>query len=198
MMKRVQKPLVMLKRQARVYLILFTIPLLLVVACSTAESTPAKEGETALSLSSIAFTEGNTIPVKYTCDGQNISPPLEWSDPPQQTQAFTLIVDDPDAPIGTFAHWVIFNIPADSRKLTEGIPAQAQLPSGAQQGENDFGEIGYGGPCPPTGRAHRYQFALYALDQPLDLEAGISRGQLLNAMQSHVLAQGYLSGVYQR
>jgi len=152
----------------------------------------------AISLFSTAFKEGDKIPVKYTCDGQDVSPPLEWGQPPPGTQAFALIVDDPDAPGGVFTHWVIFNIPSDSRKLPEAIPTQTQLPDGALQGKNDFGRIGYGGPCPPPGRPHRYQFTLYALDQRLDLKAGVSKKQLLSAMQGHVLTQIQLTGIYQR
>lgn len=152
----------------------------------------------AISLSSSAFKEGDKIPVKYTCVGQDVSPPLEWSQPPSGTQAFALILDDPDAPGGVFTHWVIFNILSDSRKLPEAIPTQAQLPDGALQGKNDFGRVGYGGPCPPPGRPHRYQFTLYAVDQSLDLKAGVSKKQLLSAMEGHVLAQGQLTGTYQR
>jgi len=168
------------------------------LACGPKALISAKEDEMAISLSSTAFKEGDRIPVKYTCDGQDVSPLLEWGQPPPGTRAFALIVDDPDAPGGVFTHWVIFNIPSDSRQLPEAIPAQAQLPDGALQGKNDFGRIGYGGPCPPPGRPHRYQFTLYALDQPLDLKAGVSKKQLLSAMQGHILAQGQLSGTYQR
>jgi Raf kinase inhibitor-like YbhB/YbcL family protein len=151
-----------------------------------------------LAVSSPAFQEGEKIPTKYTCDGQDVSPLLTWGEPPVETRAFALIADDPDAPVGVFTHWVIFNISSDSRRLEEAIPAQAQLPSGALQGENDFGRIGYGGPCPPPGRPHRYQFMLYALDQPLDLKAGVAKKQLLDAMQGHILTQGQLMGIYQR
>ena len=169
-----------------------------VFACGPEAPMLVKEGEMAIALSSTAFKEGDKIPVKYTCEGQDISPPLEWGEPPQETRAFVLIMDDPDAPMGVFTHWVIFNIPSDSRKLPEAMPTQAQLPSGALQGKSDFGRTGYGGPCPPPGRPHRYQFTLYALDQPLDLKAGISKKQLLGAMQDHILAQGQLTGIYQR
>lgn len=151
-----------------------------------------------LSVSSQAFQEGDRIPAKYTCQGQDVSPPLTWGEPPVGTQSFALIMDDPDAPVGVFTHWVIFNIPSDSRQLAEAIPTQAQLSSGALQGKNDFGRIGYGGPCPPPGRPHRYQFTLYALDQPLDLKVGASKKQVLDAMQGHILAQGQLMGTYQR
>jgi len=151
-----------------------------------------------LSLSSIAFKGGERIPVKYTCEGQDVSPPLTWSEPPQGTQSLTLIVDDPDAPGGAFTHWVLFNIPPDSGELPEAVPTQAQLSSGALQGKNDFGKIGYGGPCPPPGRPHRYCFTLYALDRVLDLKAGVSKKQVLDAMQGHILAQEQLIGTYQR
>ena len=168
------------------------------VGCAGQALVPQEEAEMTLSLSSTAFKEGDKIPVKYTCDGEDISPPLEWGEPPQKTQAFVLIVDDPDAPGGVFTHWVLFNIPGDVRQLGEGVPAQERLQSGALQGKNDFGRIGYGGPCPPRGPAHRYRFTAYALDKTLDLKPGISKKQLLDGMKGHVLAQGQLMGTYQR
>ncbi len=152
----------------------------------------------ALVVSSSAFQEGSEIPTKYTCEGQDVSPALTWSEPSAGAQSFTLIMDDPDAPVGVFTHWVLFNLPVDSRGLPEAMPAQAQLPDGSLQGKNDFGKIGYGGPCPPPGRAHRYQFTLYALDKPLDLKAGASKKQVIDAMQGHILAWGRLTGTYQR
>lgn len=157
-----------------------------------------KEGEMALVVSSSAFQEGTEIPTKYTCQGQDISPALSWSEPTAGTRSFVLIVDDPDTPAGVFTHWVFFNLPADSRKLPEAVPTQAQLQDGSLQGKNDFGKIGYGGPCPPPGRPHRYQFTIYALDQTLDLKAGASKKQVLEAMKGHILAQGRLTGTYQR
>lgn len=152
----------------------------------------------ALSVTSTAFLEGDKIPGKYTCQGQDISPPLAWSEPPRGTQCFALIMDDPDAPGGVFAHWLIFNIPSDSRTLPEALPTQNQLPNGALQGKNDFGTVGYRGPCPPSGPAHRYRFTLYALDRPLDLKPGTSKKQVLDAMNGHILAQGQLTGTYRR
>lgn len=152
----------------------------------------------ALSVSSSAFQEAGSIPVKYTCDGQDMSPPLAWGEPPQKTKAFALIVDDPDAPGGAFTHWVLFNLPAASRGLPEAMPAQKQLETGALQGKNDFGRIGYGGPCPPRGPAHRYRFTIYVLDSPLNLLAGASRKQVLDAMKGHILVQGQLTGSYRR
>jgi Raf kinase inhibitor-like YbhB/YbcL family protein len=151
-----------------------------------------------LSLSSRAFQDGERIPDKYTCEGQDISPSLMWNEPPQGTQSLALIVDDPDAPGGVFTHWVLFNIPPDSRGLPEAIPVEAQLPSGALQGKNDFNRNDYGAPCPPPGRPHRYCFTLYALDRVLDLKAGVSKKQVLDAVKGHILAQGKLTGIYQR
>lgn len=155
-------------------------------------------GEMVLSVSSTAFQDGDRIPSKYTCQGQDISPLLAWGELPVGVQSLALIMDDPDAPGGVFTHWVIFNIPSDSRELLEAVSTQAELPSGALQGKNDFGRIGHGGPCPPPGSPHRYQFTLYALDRPLDLKAGASKKQVLDAMQGHILARGQLIGTYQR
>ena len=152
----------------------------------------------ALSISSPAFKDGERIPAKYTCDGQGISPPLSWGEPPAGTRAFALICDDPDAPSGVFTHWVLFNLPASTRQLPEGVPAQNQLQNGALHGRNDFRRNGYGSPCPPSGPAHRYRFTLYALDKPLDLKAGVSKQQVIDAMKGHILAQGQLTGTYQR
>jgi hypothetical protein len=180
-----------------VLLILSCLIVVLSAGCKPGEQ-PVKEGEMALVVSSSAFQEGTEIPTKYTCQGQDISPALSWSEPTAGTRSFVLIVDDPDTPAGVFTHWVFFNLPADSRKLPEAVPTQAQLQDGSLQGKNDFGKIGYGGPCPPPGRPHRYQFTIYALDQTLDLKAGASKKQVLEAMKGHILAQGRLTGTYQR
>ena len=183
----------------RVAILLMVLCLVVVlsVGCEYRER-PLKEGEMALTVLSSAFQEGDKIPAKYTCEGQDVSPPLAWSEPPAGTRSLALIVDDPDAPGGVFTHWLLFNIPPDSRELPEAVPTQAELASGALQGKTDFGRTGYGGPCPPPGRPHRYQFTLYALDQPLDLEGGASKKQLLSAMEGHILTQGQLTGTYQR
>lgn len=170
----------------------------LLPACESAVEAPQEEEEMTLSVSSEAFREGEKIPVKYTCEGQDVSPPLAFGAAPSGTQALALVMDDPDAPGGTFTHWVMFNIPPDTTELAEGVPTQGQLPGGAFQGKNDFGRIGYGGPCPPPGRPHRYQFTLYALDEAVELKAEASKKQVLQAMQGHILAQGRLTGVYQR
>ena len=160
------------------------------------EETPPEEIE--MEITSAAFQDGETIPTRYTCSGQDISPALNWSGVPEGTQSFVLIVDDPDAPGGTFNHWVIFNIPADTIELGEAIPTSSELSSGALQGRNSFGRIGYDGPCPPPGTPHHYHFVLYALDRTLDLSAGASKAQVLNVMQGQILAQVELIGIYQR
>ncbi|MEC4815518.1 MAG: YbhB/YbcL family Raf kinase inhibitor-like protein [Scytonema sp. PMC 1069.18] len=152
-----------------------------------------------MEIRSPAFFIGNTIPFKYTCDGDNISPPLQWEAPPQGTKSFALIVDDPDAPKETFTHWVVYNIPADRREFPEGLAKEPQLRTGGFQGQNSFGEVGFGGPCPPSDHgAHRYFFKLFALDQPLDLPSGASKQQVLAAMEGHVLDKAEVMGRYSR
>lgn len=152
----------------------------------------------ALKVTSTAFESGSTIPKKFTCDGPDVSPALNWNDPPAGTQSLALIADDPDAPVGTWVHWVLYDLPADARSLPESVPKQEQLANGARQGRNDFGKIGYGGPCPPPGKPHRYFFKLYALDTKLDLKAGATKAGAEKAMQGHILAQGELMGRYGR
>jgi hypothetical protein len=148
-------------------------------------------------LTSAAFAAGEPIPPQYTCDGEDISPPLEWSEPPAGTQSLALICDDPDAPVGTWVHWVLFNLPAGARALPEAVPSDADLSDGGRHGNNSWRRLGYGGPCPPSA-THRYFFKLYALDTALDLAAGASKKELLGAMEGHVLAQAELMGVYSR
>lgn len=150
-----------------------------------------------IKIKSTAFEEGGMIPKKYTCDGKDISPPLVWDSVPDSTKSFALICDDPDAPMGTWVHWVIFNLPANIKDLPENVPPQKTLPNGAKQGTNDFRKIGYGGPCPPGG-THRYYFKLYALDTELTLAAGTTKAILLKAMGGHILAEGQLMGKYKR
>ena len=150
-----------------------------------------------IKVTSPAFKDGGLIPAKYTCDGSDISPPLKWEAVPQGTKSIAVISDDPDAPVGTWVHWVIFALPADTRELTENIPPDKTLPNGAKQGTSDFGRIGYGGPCPPSG-THRYFFKVYALDTGIDLEAGTRKRDLLRAMEGHILAEGQLMGKYKR
>jgi len=148
-------------------------------------------------LTSTTFTQGKPIPAVYTCTSRDISPPLAWGDPPEGTQSLALIMDDPDAPAGTWMHWVIYNIPAAARGLPENIPPDATLGDGSLQGKNSWGRPGYGGPCPPSG-THRYFFKLYALDTMLNLPSGASKQQLLQAMESHILAQVELMGTYKK
>ncbi|MBK1986191.1 YbhB/YbcL family Raf kinase inhibitor-like protein [Sphaerospermopsis aphanizomenoides BCCUSP55] len=158
---------------------------------------PSPRGEKTMKLASSAFVDNGLIPTKYTCDGANISPPLSWDEIPPSTQSLVLIVDDSDAPVKTFVHWVVYNIPSTLYQLPEQIPAIKTLTNGAVQGKNDFGNFGYGGPCPPSG-THRYFFQLYALDKTLSLASGAGKSQIISAMQYHVLAQAELIGRYQR
>jgi len=151
----------------------------------------------ALSLTSSAFTAGKPIPAVYSCISRSISPPLAWTGAPSGTASFAIIMDDPDAPSGTFVHWVIYNIPASSKGLPEAVSADAKLSDGTLQGNNGAGRAGYTGPCPPSG-THRYFFKLYALDAVLNLKSGSSKDQLLNAMQGHILAQGELIGTFSK
>jgi Raf kinase inhibitor-like YbhB/YbcL family protein len=163
----------------------------------TKDQVTIQTGGDKMKISSSAFKEGEMIPKKYTCDDINISPPLEWSLAPEGTKTFALICDDPDAPMGTWVHWVIFNLPAKTNQLSENIPSKEVLPDGAKQGKNDFGRVGYGGPCPPAG-IHRYYFKIYALDDELDLKAGVTKAELLKAMDGHILAEAQLMGRYKR
>lgn len=148
-------------------------------------------------LASQAFADGSTVPALYTCDGEDISPPLTWSGPPPGTVSFALVCEDPDAPGGTWTHWVAWNIPPSSRGLPEGCSREALLPDGTVQGVNSWGETGYGGPCPPSG-IHRYIFRIYALDTLLDPDTGASAVELLEAMQGHVIGSASLTGLYSR
>jgi Raf kinase inhibitor-like YbhB/YbcL family protein len=150
-----------------------------------------------IKLSSAAFKEGQPIPKQYTCDGVDISPPLEWSGVPKNAKTLAIICDDPDAPSGTFVHWVLYNLPADDMGLIENVPTTETIKGGGMQGKNDFRKIGYGGPCPPSG-THRYFFKLYALDGELDLKPGATKNDLLKAMEGHIVAQGQLMGTYSR
>jgi len=151
----------------------------------------------AVTITSSSFTEGGLIPKKHTCDAEDISPDLNWSGVPKEAKSLALICDDPDAPGGTWVHWVLFNIPADVTTLQAGVSPDAVLKNGARHGKNDFRKLGYGGPCPPGG-THRYFFKIYALDTLLSLESGSTKSQLLAAMKGHILAEGQLMGKYKR
>lgn len=152
----------------------------------------------ALVLESPAFTEGSDIPARYSCDGADRSPPLKWSDAPAMTKSFCLIVDDPDAPVGTWDHWVIFNLPVNTSELPEGLVNSEELPSGVIQGQNSWNRVGYNGPCPPKGSKHRYFFKLYALDTTLKLTSKANKGDVEKAMQGHILAEAKLMGRFGR
>ncbi len=167
-------------------------------ACGADNQQSAGDKTMNIQVTSAAFAEGQPIPAKYTCDGQDMSPPLQWSNAPTNTQSFALIADDPDAPVGTWVHWVLYDLPATTTELAENTPKSQQLPNGAKQGVNDFNRPGYGGPCPPSGKPHRYYFKLYALDMVLDLKPGATKKDLFKAMDGHVLAEGQLMGTYQR
>jgi Raf kinase inhibitor-like YbhB/YbcL family protein len=182
---------------------------LLITACGDDAETPtesppvtetaAEEQEIVVfSMSSDAFGPDEAIPPRFTCDGKNVSPALSWSGAPQDTQSYALIVDDPDAPGGDFAHWVLYNLPAEGQDLPEAVAKTERPEIGGLQGKNDFGDIGYGGPCPPPDDPHRYRFSLYALDELLELGPGASKQDVLDDMQDHVLGEAQLVGSYER
>jgi Raf kinase inhibitor-like YbhB/YbcL family protein len=182
---------------------------LLVVACQGGN---ANEGEVSdeatagdspaelplISVTSTAFAGGEVIPTAHTCDADDLSPPLAFGDLPEATSSIALICDDPDAPMGTWVHWVLYNLPAGTDSLPQGMPDDAELESGARQGITDFRRPGYGGPCPPKGKPHRYFFKVYALDTKLELTGTVGKERLVQAMEGHVLAYGELMGTYQR
>ena len=155
-------------------------------------------GAMAFMLSSPAFDPGKPIPKQYTCDGRDVSPPIRWSDVPAKATSLALICDDPDAPAGTWVHWVIYDIPAATIELREAVPPDENLSGGARQGVNDFRKVGYGGPCPPPGKPHRYFFKLYALDGPTGLEPRATKDDVLKAVKGHVVGETQLVGTYQR
>lgn len=152
----------------------------------------------ALELKSSAFISNGNIPQKFTCEGSDISPALQWSGAPANTASFALICDDPDAPMGTWVHWVIYNIPSDTMELPQAMPTSERLQDNSRQGMTDFQRTGYGGPCPPVGKPHRYFFKLYALDTQLDIKGKTTKESLLVAMEGHILAQATLMGTYKR
>lgn len=187
-------------RSASVFALIFFAMLSLPV-CPYGETKPAaKEGMPILkiTLTSSAFKEGETMPVRHTCCGPDVSPPLTWPHPPAGTRSMALLCEDPDAPRGLWVHWVLWGLPADSTSLPEAVAKDKTLKGGALQGKNDFGRIGYGGPCPPPGKPHRYFFRIYALDRLLDLKPGATRSDLLKAMEGHILAEGELMGRFAR
>ena len=158
-------------------------------------STEADSAE--ITLTSPAFQDGAAIPYVYTCEGDDISPPLQWSGTPVATRSYAMVCEDPDAPRGTWIHWVLYNISRDAVGLAKAVPTLPELPSGARHGRNTAGDLAYAGPCPPPGKPHRYFFRLYALDISLNLPPGATKAELDEAMDQHILGQGTLMGTYQ-
>ena len=179
--------------------IIFAAMLLAVfyMACN-AENSPTNETVMTIQITTTAFAEGQPIPSRHAYDQQDISPALQWSGVPAAAKSLALICDDPDAPMGTWVHWVLYDLPPVGSGLGEGVPKTPQLPNGAKQGVNDYKQIGYGGPYPPPGKPHRYFFKLYALDVLPELKPGLTKKELLLAMEGHVVAEGQLMGTYQR
>jgi Raf kinase inhibitor-like YbhB/YbcL family protein len=182
---------------------LMTLALLLAVGVSLTvaqqpNSAAASSASPSFALSSSAFAAGAEIPRQYSCKGGNASPALQWSGAPANAAGFALIVDDPDAPHGTWVHWVLWNLPATAHALPEGVPKTEQLADGSQQGRNSDHKIGYDGPCPPGGQTHRYFFRLYALSQMLSATPGASRADLDAAMKGHILAQAEYMGTFHK
>ena len=184
----------------------------LISGCGRSEPLPPEvSGQPKITVQSSEFADNGKIPPVFTCDGADHSPPLEWSGVPKSARALALICDDPDAPAGTWSHWVVFNLPAQVKGLKEVIPPDDTIPADkmvgtdlrakdlvpARQGKNDFGKTGYGGPCPPSG-THRYFFRLYALDASLDLQATATRADVLKAIKNHVVAEGHVIGLYEK
>jgi Raf kinase inhibitor-like YbhB/YbcL family protein len=181
--------------------------MLLFLLCGVGQNSIAQKGlvlsaveggeKMVITVTSVAFKEGQMIPAKYTCDGANVSPPLNWQQAPAGVKSFALVSDDPDAPVGVWVHWVIWNIPAEANGLSENVPPTKDLPDGSKQGVTSARKHGYHGPCPPSG-THRYYFKIYALDVMLDLPADSTKQNLLDAMKGHILAEGSLMGKYKR
>jgi Raf kinase inhibitor-like YbhB/YbcL family protein len=183
--------------------------MIVLTGCGRNDPRPAEDpARQTITLKSAAFDDGGMIPKMFTCDGSDRSPPLEWSGVPANAQSLVLICDDPDAPLGTWSHWVLFNLAPQVTTLKAAVPPEEMIAAGdskagdakspeARQGTNDFGKLGYGGPCPPSG-THRYFFRLYALDIQLDLGSSAKRSQVIKAMEGHILAEGRLMGKYKR
>jgi Raf kinase inhibitor-like YbhB/YbcL family protein len=201
--RTVCRPLSLPQRFALGLCCVLVFPMMLapLVSCgsSAKSSQPAQDpAPSGFRIESTAFREGELIPTRFTCSGENVSPALRWTEPPTRTRSFVLIVDDPDAPAGVWTHWVVYNLPAQARAMDESEPKQAELPGGGLQGLNSFGRVGYGGPCPPPGNAHRYFFRLYALDAMLSLKPGASKQAVLAGTKGHVLGEAQLMGRFKR
>lgn len=178
--------------------VLFLASLPVFVALWQLRSVPVEgQARSPLQVGSVSFSDGGTIPSRYTCDGEDVSPALHWSHPPTGTKSFAVVMNDPDAMVD-FTHWLAYNIPPDVRELALGASVQAAMPHGSAEGTNNFRRLGYGGPCPPPGKPHHYVFRLYALDIRLDLPPGATRKQLDSAIEGHIVAEGQIIGIYQR
>jgi Raf kinase inhibitor-like YbhB/YbcL family protein len=178
----------------------FVVWLFALVVAAPRANTSAAQGARPMefSITSESFKNGSEIPKRFTCDGADVSPELSWTALPSGVQSLALIADDPDAPAGTWTHWVLFNLPPATTHLAEGVSKVDELPGGARQGRNDFRKIGYNGPCPPPGKPHQYFFKLYALNTSLQLSAGASKQELEKAMEGHIAAKAELMGTYKR
>ena len=176
-------------------ILFFWLPILTFAWAQTVCTSEPLKPPSTIDVHSKAFSSGGAIPARFTCDGLNLSPDLAWSGLPAGTKSIVIICDDPDAPAGTWAHWVLYDLPASEGGLAEGVQA---APGAAHNGQNGWNRTGYGGPCPPPGKPHHYFFRIYALDAPLGLPEGATKTQVLKAMAGHILAQGELVGTYQR
>lgn len=189
---------------SRIITCLLFLSMLVFLGCKEKEQTlPETSSDAAggidmdITATSSAFQEGELIPTQYTCDGADISPPLKWTAVPEETKSIALICDDPDAPRGTWVHWVLYNLPPETTELPEDMPTSEVLDNGARHGVTDFGQFGYGGPCPPSS-THRYFFKLYALDTMIDISGEVTKETVESAMKGHILAEGQLMGKYAR
>jgi Raf kinase inhibitor-like YbhB/YbcL family protein len=180
---------------ANVVLLFFSL-----ASCRSAPpaSSAQKANPNQILVTSTAFTDGSPIPAKFSCQGKNVSPPLEWTALPQGIRSAAILCEDPDAPGGTFTHWVLYDIPPTVKRLTENTPKLEVLPNSAKQGLNDFEQTGYGGPCPPPGKPHRYYFRIFALDLESPLKPATKRDELLRIVKGHVLGEGKLMGTFKR
>jgi Raf kinase inhibitor-like YbhB/YbcL family protein len=190
----VRMPLPSIKKSAVLLFSLVTVGSGMV----TAQTNSSGGAAMTLVLKSSAFAQGAEIPKKHTCDAEDVSPALEWSGPPPRTVTLALVMDDPDAPNGTWVHWVMWNLPAAAHQLPEAVKKRDPLEDGTRQGRNSFGKVGYNGPCPPHGKPHRYFFRLYALDEKLDLTPGSSNVVLQQAIQGHIIVEADYMGTYHR
>jgi Raf kinase inhibitor-like YbhB/YbcL family protein len=180
-----------------VYILLFAVPMIVPMNDANNPQHKSKRSKMEFKITSSAFHEGDLIPPQYTCDGANFSPPLEWKNPPDGTNTFALLNDDPDAPAGDWVHWIVYNIPRGTTGFKENASSKKLLPPGSIEGRNDSKENCYDGPCPPSG-THRYFFKLFALDAGLSFNASPTKKMLLDAMKGHILAQATLIGKYKR